>query len=221
MAAGVGTLVFSPPSRLFGIACDVFSLPHLLAVVLASLTLVVLRVASAGLDASRWSCARIRLRPAGPAPKCLDPYADVDPLLRRLQLPNVAEAQSVVVMLREMPGFALAILIPGDPRPGLRGVEVAKGRLGHGRMVSDQSCDGRRLLGSIHPAHERISAATALSVPVLGVVFVRIRSRIDALPLLVAGGTDGGDRPCHLGPRAVRARQHHRGPARPGAGLGW
>ncbi len=177
-----GALLFAPAERLFGVACDVFSLPHLVAVAVVAVTFVVLsRHRRAVVLASGGVVAALAALATGP--RCVDPYTDVDPVLRELWLANVAEAQGMGSMLTGDPWFALAVIVPGVVALGAALWWWWKAGWGTGTWF--------RLLVVLTAAYatavlqfRAAPAATALSVPVLGVVFARTRDRLDAWPML-------------------------------------
>lgn len=179
----LGSLVFAPPSRIISVVCDVFSLPHLVAVGVAGATLAVMHrfryrlavLVTGGLVAAGGALAI--------APRCVDPYADVDPLLQRLWLSNVAEVQGIGSMLAEDPGSAWAVLVPGLVALGHAVVRWRVAGWGTGRWF--------RLTLVMAVAYgvalfqfRGASVATALSVAVLGVLFAGVRDRLAAWPML-------------------------------------
>lgn len=182
----VGSLLFAPPMRLTEVACDVFSLPHLVVVAgVASGLVVAGRVrARVWVLLGAWAVSGV----AGllVAPRCADPYADVAPLLADLWLGNVREAQGVVALLGTRPGFALAVVVPAVVSVGWvlsRSV----------RDVDDEAW--LRVLPALVLGFgagliqlRAASAASALGAAVIGTVFARWRDRLDAWPVVSRAG---------------------------------
>ncbi len=186
VGALLGSLLFAPPDRLFTIACDVLSLQHLVVVVLAAAGLVIATrtTAPAVTLLGMWALAGVA--GLGMAPRCIDPYADVAPLLAELWLPNVSEARSIAVVLGSRPGFALAVLVPAavaiswSLRQWVRlGMWSAWARITPALVLG---------FGAAFLQLRGASAATAVGVAALGAALARVRSLLSERSMLLRAG---------------------------------
>lgn len=173
----VGALGFAPPSRLVQVACDVFSAQHVVVVVGAAVGLLVVSRVSRPAFGLLGPWALAGAAGIAVAPRCLDPYADVAPLLRAAWLPRVSEAGSLLDVLSSRPGSGLAVLVPAA---------VAVSYVLHRWARSSWSADG---LGRLVPVLvlafggafiqlRSASAATAIGAIALGVAFMDLRGRL-------------------------------------------
>ena len=131
LAGGLGTaapavfLATVPPWRYAVTSPDSYSAPHLAALLLAAGTLALLSTVDRDRDGvGPAACARRAGLAAGVAgaaaavlvvafPQCLaGPFAEVDPVVRRLWLDRVAEVQPLLVALRRSPGSTLVLVGP-------------------------------------------------------------------------------------------------------------
>lgn len=181
--SAISALAFAPPSRLVETACDVFSLPHLVAITVSGVTLTLVHRFRHRLGVLLVGGVVAATAALSVAPRCVDPYADVDPLLRRLWLANVAEAQGIGSMLRHDSGYGMALLVPalvGTAYAVYRWRAAGWGTGPWFRLTIVMGVGYGVALFQFRGA----SAATALSVPALGVLFARMRDRLAAWPML-------------------------------------
>lgn len=150
LAAFVATV---PPARWMAPACDAFSVAQLSVALVAGLGLALAAVLGSGSLLRRASllgfvAAAVAVLAVSAFPQCLgDPYAGLDPRLRRLWLDGVVEAQSILKIARldlamlatwyATPLLGLVVLVLGAARRGWRRADAVVGAmLGAAILVS-------------------------------------------------------------------------------------
>ncbi len=180
-AAGLGAaliVVFAatvPPAR-YGVgACDALSIAHLTSLLAGAASLVALSLASPRIPMPRLRWAAVAMAGAlvlglmlAAYPACLhDPYAAMDPLVERLWLRNVTEAQPILTAVMLRPDTLTLLVLP----------------LLAGALATLGAC-----LSTSGLARARWLVVAALVVAGLGGVFWQVRVTSSAGPLALLGG---------------------------------
>lgn len=190
LTAGAAFLATVPWASWGVAACDAFSLTHVAVAVPAGLGLVLIGLASpmrpalrvAALGALAASVAAIAVLAF---PQCLaDPYASLDPTLKRLWLDGVVEAQSVIDIAWHDPAIFAARYVT----PALALIVVA-GRAFAGRMTARETILAVFLVGAILVSFWQVRGSL-FSVPIAAIVLsgwiARCRENAKARPVLAA-----------------------------------
>ncbi|MBV8568315.1 MAG: hypothetical protein JO273_22965 [Methylobacteriaceae bacterium] len=113
-------LAIVPPGRYLAVACDAFSIAHLVAAVAGGVCLVILAAASPRLPALGWRFAAAAIAGglvvaimAVAFPDCLgDPFVMVDPLVREVWIKNLTEALPLASLLQSKTLSTLPMALP-------------------------------------------------------------------------------------------------------------